>query len=153
MFSKFRSLSPLAVLVLSACSIFGESSGNSSILHPYRIDVRQGNYLTQDMVAKLRRGQTKDQVRFILGSPLIEDAFHSERWDYVYRFTPGHGETTERHFAVYFENNQLARVSGDVVADTPEAAAADQREAAKRTKMIEIGGAASAQPVAGAKKP
>lgn len=145
MLSKLSSLSLLAVLGLSACSMFDESPDDSSSFRPYRIDVRQGNYLTQDMVAKLRRGQTKDQVRFILGSPLIEDAFHSERWDYVYRFTPGHGATTERHFAVYFENNTLARVSGDVVADTPEAAAADQREAAKKTKVIEIGGAPAAE--------
>lgn len=142
-----KTLMPLMFAsLLAGCSSM-EAPDITSMLSPYRIDVRQGNYLTQDMVAKLRPGQSRDQVRFILGSPLIEDAFHGDRWDYVYRFKPGSGEITERHFAVYFVDNKLARVSGDVVADSAEAAAADAREAEKRTKVIEIGGAkAPAEP-------
>ena len=131
--------------VLSACSNFGEWPSVTDYLTPHRIDVRQGNYLTQDMVAKLRPGQTKDQVRFILGSPLIEDAFHSERWDYVYRYTKGHEPTTERHFAVYFVDGKLARVSGDVIAETPEAAMEDQKAAAKKVKTIDISGVPAKQ--------
>jgi outer membrane protein assembly factor BamE len=85
-------------------------------INPFRIDVRQGNYVSQDMVAQLKPGQTKDQVRFILGTPLIVDAFHADRWDYVYRFQPGRGEVEQRHLVVYFQDNRLVRVAGDVVA-------------------------------------
>ena len=55
----------------------------------YKIDVQQGNVLTQEMVAQLKPGQTRDQVRFILGTPLITDIFHQQRWDYVYRYHNG----------------------------------------------------------------
>lgn len=85
-------------------------------LNPFKIDVRQGNYVSQDMVAQLKPGQTKDQVRFILGTPLIVDAFHTDRWDYVYRFQPGRGPLEQRRLIVYFEDNRLVRVGGDVVA-------------------------------------
>jgi outer membrane protein assembly factor BamE len=125
---------------LSACSSMSELPDVSTWVQPYRIDVRQGNFLTQEMVSKLRVGQTKEQVRYILGSPLIEDVFHAERWDYIYRFTPGHGETEERHFAVHFIDGKLARVGGDVAAQNAEAAAADVKAAESKTKVINIEG-------------
>ena len=56
---------------------------------PYRIEIQQGNYVSQDMVAQLKPGMTKEQVRFVLGTPLVTDIFHADRWDYVYwRETP-----------------------------------------------------------------
>lgn len=85
-------------------------------LNPFKIDIRQGNYVSQDMVAQLKPGQTKDQVRFILGTPLVVDTFHSDRWDYVYRFQPGRGTVEQRRLIVYFQDNRLVRVGGDVVA-------------------------------------
>lgn len=92
-------------------------------INPFKIDVRQGNYVSQDMVAQLRPGQTKEQVRFILGTPLIVDAFHSDRWDYVYRFQPGRGQVEQRRLIVYFQDNRLYRLGGDVtpgeVSDAP----------------------------------
>ncbi|PIV71723.1 MAG: outer membrane protein assembly factor BamE, partial [Rhodocyclales bacterium CG17_big_fil_post_rev_8_21_14_2_50_68_7] len=68
-------------------------------LSPYRIDVRQGNYITQEMVARLKPGMTRDQVRFVLGTPLVVDLFHAERWDYFYRFQPGSGQAQQRHLS------------------------------------------------------
>jgi outer membrane protein assembly factor BamE len=95
-----------------------------STLNPFKIDIRQGNYVSQDMVVQLKPGQTKDQVRFILGTPLIADAFHADRWDYVYRFQPGRGPVEQRRLIVYFQDNRLVRVGGDVVAgETGEAPA------------------------------
>ncbi len=121
-------LSVLLLLpLLAACS---GGNGITSYLSPYRIDVRQGNFVTQEMVAQLRPGLTRDQVRFILGSPLVTDIFHADRWDYLYRFQPGRGEVSERRLTVFFVDNRLARVAGDVVAhDTtaPEAAAVTPR--------------------------
>ena len=99
---------------LAACSITPQIT---SYLSPYRIDVRQGNFVTQEMVAQLKPGLTREQVRFILGSPLVADMFHVDRWDYVYRFQPGHGEAQQRRLVVFFQDNKLTRVAGDVVAE------------------------------------
>lgn len=83
-------------------------------LKPYRIDIQQGNFLSQEMMSQLKRGMTREQVRFVLGSPLVTDVFHADRWDYVfYREVPG-GATQRRHVSVFFENDRLARVGGDV---------------------------------------
>jgi len=105
----------LPALLLAACS---NTPDITSRLSPYRIDVRQGNYITQDMVAKLKPGMTRDQVRFALGTPLVADMFHADRWDYVYRFQPGRGEVQLRRLVVFFEEGKLVRVGGDVVAET-----------------------------------
>ena len=105
-----RSLPVMAVaVVLAACS-------GGFRLSPYRIDVRQGNMVTQEMVAKLKPGMTMDQVRFVLGTPLITDIFHADRWDYVYRFQPGRGEVEERKLTAFFTDGKLVRVAGDVSA-------------------------------------
>ena len=77
--------------LLAACSSF----------NPYKIDVQQGNVLTQEMVAQLKPGQTREQVRFILGTPLLTDIFHQQRWEYVYSYRKGRtGEVETRQFSV-----------------------------------------------------
>ncbi|RMG27455.1 MAG: outer membrane protein assembly factor BamE, partial [Gammaproteobacteria bacterium] len=57
----------------------------------YRIDIQQGNVVTQEQIDQLRPGMTREQVRYLLGTPLVQDTFHPERWDYVYYFKPGRG--------------------------------------------------------------
>ena len=107
-----------AVLAALSAALSGCSATTlSDFVKPYRIDVRQGNYVTQDMVAQLKPGMTREQVRFVLGTPLVADVFHSDRWDYIYRFQPGKGEPQERRLAVVFEDGQLARLEGDVRAE------------------------------------
>jgi outer membrane protein assembly factor BamE len=86
---------------------------------PYRIEIQQGNYVSQDMVAKLKRGMSPEQVRFVLGTPLLTDMFHPNRWDYVFYRERPNKTREERRISVFFENNRLVRVTGDVV---PEAA-------------------------------
>jgi outer membrane protein assembly factor BamE len=110
-----KRLFPAAAISLLLCACGTTTSEMVARINPFKIDVRQGNYVSQDMVAQLRPGQTKDQVRFILGTPLIVDAFHSDRWDYVYRFQPGRGQVEQRRLIVYFQDNRLVRVGGDVV--------------------------------------
>ena len=105
----------LPVLLFAGCS---STPDITSRLSPYRIDVRQGNYVTQDMVARLKPGMSRDQVRFALGTPLVSDMFHADRWDYVYRFQPGKGEPQLRRLVVFFADGKLARVGGDVVAES-----------------------------------
>lgn len=111
----------LSLPLLVACSSTPEVT---SYLSPYRIDVRQGNFISQDMVARLKPGMSRDQVRFALGTPLVADMFHADRWDYVYRFQPGRGEVQLRRLVVFFQDGKLVRVGGDVVAETEAAAAA-----------------------------
>ncbi|MDD2990225.1 MAG: outer membrane protein assembly factor BamE [Zoogloea sp.] len=100
--------SALLIAALSGCS------STSDFLRPYRIDVRQGNFVSQEMVAQLKPGMSRDQVRFVLGAPLLMDVFHSDRWDYVYRFQPGKGQVQERRLTVIFEDGKLLRLDGDV---------------------------------------
>lgn len=81
----------------------------------YKIDVPQGNIVTQEMVSQLERGMDRRQVTYIMGTPLVVDVFHIDRWDYVYSFKPGGGERTQRRLSLFFENDRLARVEGDVM--------------------------------------
>lgn len=106
-----RRLAPAALLGLAACSSVNNYVPN--FVKPYRADIQQGNWLTQEQVELLRPGMTREQVRFALGSPTLTSIFHSDRWDYPYLFTPGNGQTEERRFTVYFANDRLERWAGD----------------------------------------
>ena len=119
----------LILWVLSACSHVPR------VVSEYKIDIQQGNVLTQDMVSQLRPGLSKDQVRFILGTPMLADMFHASRWDYAYRLQKGStGEVELRKFTVFFDaDNKLVRVGGDVTAATE----ADVGAAAE-TRMSEL---------------
>src|SRR5688572_23392774 len=77
---------PFSLLLLTSCGFVPQIPG----VKPYRIDIQQGNYISQDMVAQLKPGMSKEQVRLALGTPLLTDIFHADRWDYVYwREKPG----------------------------------------------------------------
>lgn len=95
----------LAAVLLSSCSYL-----ETPVLSPYKMDIRQGNYITAEMRDKLRLGMTKSQVRFVLGTPMLSDPFHAARWDYVYRLEH-EGKVVEQHdLTVFFEGDSLARV-------------------------------------------
>jgi len=82
---------------------------------PYRIEIQQGNYVTQEMVTQLKPGLTRDQVRFVMGTPLVSDIFHDDRWDYVFvRQRANSQEVEHRRVAVFFEDGKLKRVDGDI---------------------------------------
>jgi outer membrane protein assembly factor BamE len=83
-------------------------------LAPYRIDIQQGNYVSQEMVDQLKRGMTKNQVRFVLGTPLVTDIFHAERWDYVYQLDRPGQPRVQRRLAVFFADGKLDRLEGDI---------------------------------------
>ncbi len=105
----------LMSLVLLAVVLAGCGGWNPiARLHPYRIEVQQGNLVTQDMLDRLRPGMSPSQVRFVLGTPLIVDPFHKERWDYVYRLEKGGKVIEQRHIAVLFENDKFKGLEGDV---------------------------------------
>ena len=87
-----------------------------AIISPYRIDIQQGNVVTQEMLAKLKAGMTRSQVRFALGSPLVVDAFRTDRWDYVYSMQRQGKVTEHRRVTVIFDEDKLIRIEGDVLA-------------------------------------
>jgi outer membrane protein assembly factor BamE len=92
------------------------------LLKPYKIDVQQGNVVTQEMVAQLKPGMSREQVKFIMGTPLVADLFHPDRWDYVYRLQKGKtGSIEERKLTVYFEKDALVRLEGDIIPATADA--------------------------------
>ena len=106
---------PAVVLVLAAvagCNYVPRIPG----VTPYRMEIQQGNFVSQEMVAQLKPGMTKDQVRFILGTPMVTDIFHADRWDYIYWREASNGRRESRKVTVLFENGQLARIDGDVLA-------------------------------------
>lgn len=104
----------IAICTLAACSSVPR------LVTEYRIDVQQGNVLTQEMVSQLRPGLSQDQVRFILGTPVLTDMFHANRWDYFFWLRKGRsGEVESRRFSVFFDaDGKLVRVAGDVTAAT-----------------------------------
>ena len=103
-----RALPLVLALLLGACAL-------PDFMTPYRIDIQQGNYITQEMVSQLKPGMSKDQVRFVLGTPLLTNIFHAERWDYVYSFDRRGQPREQRRVAVFFQDGKLARLDGDVV--------------------------------------
>ena len=82
------------------------------IFSPYRPDIQQGNFVSQEMLDQLKVGQTRDQVRFILGSPLLNDVFHQDRWDYPFYLARGNGELTTSRVTVFFKDDRVERFEG-----------------------------------------
>ena len=127
----------VACVWLSACS------NVPRLVTEYRIDVQQGNVLNQEMVSQLKPGQTREQVRFILGTPMLADVFHAQRWDYVYRFQNGRTNAVEaRRFSVFFnQEGRLEKVAGDVeLGQTSELTGP-----VAKTQVIDLGSMADAE--------
>ena len=104
--NRFSALTCVLAAVLATASI-----------KPYRIDVQQGNLVTPKEVATLKRGMTKREVRYLLGTPLVVDPFHTDRWDYFYSLRKGRSnDIKRRRVTLLFDGEQLTRIEGDVVA-------------------------------------
>jgi outer membrane protein assembly factor BamE len=84
----------------------------------YRVDVQQGNLLEDNDVDAVQVGMTRSQVRFLLGTPVVEDTFHRDRWDYIYYFRQGRQRVVDRNWLiVYFDGDRVREIQKDV---TPE---------------------------------
>lgn len=94
----------------------------------YKMTVQQGNIITEEMVDSLELGMTKRQVEFVLGTPLLTDFFHSNRWDYTYTIKRGHKEMEQRDLTLYFQDDALSRIVGDIRPDPTRAAAREQKD-------------------------
>ena len=106
-----RALLLVVLLLAAGCSSAPRIPG----ITPYRMEIQQGNYVSQDAVAQLKPGMTREQVRYLLGTPLLIDIFHGDRWDYVYWRELPNGKRESRKVALYFNDGKLDRMEGDVV--------------------------------------
>ena len=117
----------LTIVSLSACGFVGFPG-------VYKINVEQGNIVTPEMAAQLKPGMTRRQVKFILGTPLVEDTFNKDRWDYLYSKRNGKKVLSQSRLTVEFDSDLLVNVSGDLapsdwgaaVSASPEATSAPQ---------------------------
>lgn len=91
-----------------------------ALLTPYKMDIRQGNAITPEMMARLKFGMTRSQVHVILGTPLVQDPFHANRWDYYYSFSHQGKLEEQKRVTLYFEGDALARIDDNgKVSDAP----------------------------------
>jgi outer membrane protein assembly factor BamE len=131
LFSMRKLLIPItaiASLLLAACS--GDPIVNR-LPWVYRIDIQQGNVISQDALNQVRLGMNKRQVQFLLGTPLLADPFHAERWDYFYDYKPGtdgEGEAERQRVSLMFEDDKLTRMAGSVEPQPPGTAAEPARQ-------------------------
>ena len=88
-----------------------------SKLTPYKVDIQQGNFVSSEMLSKLKPGMTKEQVRFVLGTPLLTDMFHANRWDYLFRLQKPNGALTTNRVTVFFKDNLVDRIVHDNLPD------------------------------------
>ncbi len=98
----------------------------------YRIDVQQGNVIEQDAVDQLVPGMSRRQVQFLLGSPMVIDVFHQDRWDYFYLMQTGSGEVSSEHLTLYFDDDTLTRIKGT---SRPQPAAASGEPASQQVTL------------------
>ena len=115
---------PLSLFVL-CCTLLAGCGANGPALKPFKMDIQQGNVVTSKMLLQLKPGMTKSQVRFIMGTPLIVDSFHKDRWDYFYQMRQAGKIVEQRRVILDFDKELLTKVRGDVVPQGTVSAAKD----------------------------
>lgn len=109
--SRLSAVCAGVMLALAGCK---QTPELPTIISPYKIDIQQGNIITQEMLSKLKAGMTRAQVRFVLGSPLVVDPFRGDRWDYVSLYQRQGKDVERRRVTVIFDDDKLIRIEGDV---------------------------------------
>jgi outer membrane protein assembly factor BamE len=132
-FSRFSPLTAglLAAFALGGCSGFNEPTslkGFIAFVAPYKPDVIQGNVVTTEQIALVKPGMSRAQVREALGSPLITDPFHNDRWDYVFTLRRQGFDDQQRSFVVLFEKDQVQKIDAPVLPSEDEFVAAISRK-------------------------
>ena len=123
---------PGKAILLALCCMAALIGCEYKLLKVYKIDVQQGNVLEAEDVEKIRLGMSKEQVHFVLGTPLIIDSFHPDRWDYVYILKPGYAELKRRQLTLVFDRNEVIEVikhnvpAVEARPDKPDEAEAEQ---------------------------
>jgi outer membrane protein assembly factor BamE len=110
-----------AVILLAGCgSMDGTGRRIATALTPYQVEVVQGNFISREQVEALQKGMSRDQVRQVLGTPLVTSLFHGDRWDYVFTLKRQGVNPQQRHLTVYFREDAMERVEGDTMPSESE---------------------------------
>ena len=123
---KVSALTVAASLALTACGSFGGGSTSTSAINPvnwltpYRMDVIQGNFISKEQVDMLKTGMSRNQVKEVLGTPLLTSLFHADRWDYVFTLKRQGVEPQAYKYTVFFTGDQLIRFEGDAMPSEAE---------------------------------
>lgn len=102
------SLSLLTALPLVSCSTI-----LNNLPGVYTLEIQQGNIIDQAMIDQLRPGMSKRQVLYVMGSPMLDDVFHKNRWNYLYSARPDGEDKIQKQITLFFENDQIVGVQGD----------------------------------------
>ncbi|MDB5945462.1 MAG: Outer rane lipoprotein omlA precursor-like protein [Ramlibacter sp.] len=114
-------LAAAACVTLAACgSVDGLTSRVAGSITPYRVEIVQGNFVSREQVEALRPGMTRQQVREVLGTPLMTSVFHADRWDYVFTLKRQGVEPQARKLTVFFKGNTMDRFEGDTMPSEAE---------------------------------
>ena len=129
-----RHLLAAAILAtLSACgTVDGVTGRIASSITPYRVEVVQGNFVSREQVEALRAGMTRQQVREVLGTPLLTSVFHADRWDYVFTLKRQGVEPQARKLTVFFTAGVMERFEGDTMPSEAEFVATLDKSTGKR---------------------
>ena len=121
------------------CTSLQSADNFLGLITPYRIDIVQGNAITSEMVAKVRPGLTRTQVRDVLGSPMLADPFHANRWDYVFTFRRPGSEVQRRSVVAHFEGEVLKRLDAPALPSEKEfVAAISSTKASGKATLLEL---------------
>jgi outer membrane protein assembly factor BamE len=134
------SLAIAAVLALAGCSSLQSSDNFLGLVTPYRVEVVQGNVVTREQAEAIRPGMNRAQVRDILGSPLLTDAFHANRWDYVFTIRRQGAEPQLRRIVVLFEGDRLQSMEtgGDLPAEREFVASIDTFKTSRQAPPLAL---------------
>jgi outer membrane protein assembly factor BamE len=125
--------------VLGGCASLQSEGNLLGVITPYRIDIVQGNVVTKEQLALVRPGMSRVQVRDVLGSPLVADVFHADRWDYVFTIRRPGTEPQRRSIVAYFEGDRLLRVEAPELPSEREFVASISRTSASgRAPQLEL---------------
>lgn len=126
-------------LCLAACSSVTDRTRSAlSAVTPYKVDVVQGNFVSKEQVDALKPGMSRQQVREILGTSLLTDVFHNDRWDYVFTIRRQGVEPLERRLTLYFKGDALDRFEGDTMPSEEEfVASVDNRKKSGKVPTLE----------------
>jgi outer membrane protein assembly factor BamE len=102
-------------LILAGCSSFDSATMRlAQVVKPYRVDMVQGNFISREAAAQVQPGISREQVRLLLGTPLIQDVFHANQWSYVFYLRRGDSALVQqRQFTVTFDGDVVVRAQGD----------------------------------------
>ena len=103
----------IAAVLATSTGCGTQQQNRSAWYEPYRFDIPQGNYLTQQMLDQIKSGMSREQVRAALGAPLLNQMFRQDRWDYVFSYLHASGKRQQRNVTIYFKNNRVDRIEAD----------------------------------------